>query len=299
MEVDHDLNPHEILEKTATTDIIYKIIVLGDGFVGKTAITIRFCEGQFQDDYKMTIGVNFGTKKFWYKNNTYTLQIWDIAGQERFRAFRSNYYSAALGAILVYDVTNKLTFLDLPHWVVECQSILGRIPILIAANKLDLVNSGLTDPRTGNPYTMEVSFKECEKFADRVKASFLETSAKGNLNIDNLFTHIIDGIEEGKWSDPLPIEPYQSIELGFAKVVRFLHLGDTERIYDSLIWLKQSIFQDNPYSVVLGNISEWINYLPKANLTNQVKTDLLKSINAWKHYYKQSLQDGQPVVSTT
>ncbi|MHA1404809.1 MAG: GTP-binding protein [Candidatus Helarchaeota archaeon] len=289
--------PYEILDKTENTENIYKIIVLGDGFVGKTAITVRFCENQFKDEYIMTIGVNFGTKKFRYKGTSYTLQIWDIAGQERFGAFRTSYYSAAVGVILVYDVTNKLTFLDLPNWTCEFQQLIGTKPVVVVGNKLDLPDSGQVDSRTGRPYEKQVGFKEGKCFADSINATFLETSAKGNYNIDNMFTVLVDSVDEKLFSNMLNVNSFNSIDLGFNKLYSLVSGNDVSKIYDSLMMLKHSIFQQNPYSVVLGNINEWINYLPKAPYTSEVSSLLLKSMDVWQQYYEQSLKEGEAVSS--
>lgn len=287
----------ESLSKEEKTNNVYKILILGDGFVGKTAITIRFCEGQFQDEYKMTIGVNFGTTKFRYKEDTYTLQLWDIAGQERFKVFRTSYYKAATAAILVYDVTNRLTFMDLPNWTSESQHTVGTVPLIVIGNKVDLPESGLIDPRTMDSYKKQVSYNEGKEFADSVNATFLETSAKNNYNIDIMFVGLVDAIRAKSRSKRLEIDSFSTIELGFSTIRRIINENDVGKIYDTLLRLKQSIFQNNPYSVVLGNISDWIQYVTKVPLSDQVKVALNTSIDGWHHYYPHSLEDGQAVTT--
>ena len=89
---------------------LYKIIVVGNGAVGKTCITVRTCHGQFDGEYLMTIGVEFGTKTCTIENGEIRMQIWDTAGQERFRFLQPAYYRGAHGALLVYDVTRKDSF---------------------------------------------------------------------------------------------------------------------------------------------------------------------------------------------
>lgn len=292
--------PFETLDKSTKTRNVYKVLVIGDGFVGKTAITVRFCEDRFQDDYKTTIGVDFGTKHFRYRNDTYALMIWDIAGQERFRVMRPNYYAGSLGVLLVYDVTNRLTFLDLPNWVAEIQKTIGNVPMLLAGNKMDLVNgSGELDPRTGEPYQKEVTFVDGRKFANSLNSAFLETSAKEAHNIPNLFVMLVDAIEGDVRSSVLPINTFESVQTGFEKLEEIVARGHASigGIFDNLMRLKQSIFEDNPYSVVLGNLSEWIQFLPKINYGEKVQTLLSRSIYAWKHHYSKSLQDGIPVTA--
>ena len=291
--------PYEALSKTVKTEIFFKILVLGDGFVGKTGTTIRFCEGQFQDDYKMTIGVNFGTKKLKYNKDqrTYTLQLWDIAGQERFKAFRTQYYSGSLGAIIIYDVTNKLTFMDLPNWVSEYQENQENKPIIIAGNKVDLPSSGTIDPRSKKPYERQVTFEEGKEYADSIGATFFETSAKLGQNIDNMYVAMIDSINEEKNSKFITINSFDSIESGFDMVEKLIPERNPGKIYDVLIRLKQTIFKTNPYSSVLGNMSQWIMYLPTCVMNEEVINGLSQSIVAWRKYHTTSLEEGQAVSS--
>ncbi|NHI91684.1 MAG: GTP-binding protein [Candidatus Lokiarchaeota archaeon] len=289
---------YQILDRSISTDALYKIVVLGDGFVGKTGITVRFCEGQFKEEYKMTIGVNFGSKKIKYNDKSYALQLWDIAGQQRFKLFRTQYYNGAVAVILVYDVTNKLTFKDLPNWISEFQEKMGSKPVIVVGNKVDLPESGEIDPRTKQPYTKEVSSEEGKEFAESINATFFETSAKTNLNIDNLFIQTINAIE-GKLSSKIKIiNTYNSIENGFEIIEEIIKSRQENKLYDALIRLKQSIFVSNPYSVVLGNITEWMIYLLSREMTNDIEDALIKSISAWKLYYNHSLQEGQAVQSS-
>ena len=277
---------------------LFKIIVLGDGFVGKTGITIRFCEGQFKEEYKMTIGVNFGTKQMNYKEKSYTLQLWDIAGQERFKIFRTNYYKGAMGVIIVYDATNRLTFLDIANWICEYQKIIGPKPAIIVGNKADLPSSGQIDPRTQKPYEKEVSHEELQKLAFSLNASFIETSAKTNLNINELFTRAIDLINDNVKMNPYTIESFKNVETGLHALKSILEEQNKGKIYDVLLKLKQSIFEANPYSIVLGNLSQWIEYIPRSNYNEKIKLSLDQSITAWKYYYPQSMQEGIPVSSS-
>ena len=289
---------YETLDRSETTDALYKIVILGDGFVGKTGITVRFCEGQFKEEYKMTIGVNFGSKKIGYDGNAYALQLWDIAGQQRFKLFRTQYYNGAVGVILVFDVTNKLTFKDLPNWISEFQEKRGVKPIIIAGNKVDLPDSGKIDPRTNKPYMREVSYEEAKEFADSLQARYFETSAKTNQNLDKMFTTMIDLINGKSMSKLKIIDTYASIESGFEYIEEIIRNNQENLLYDSLIRLKQSIFVNNPYSIVLGNITEWMMYLLTRKLTNEIKDALFQSISAWKLHHERSLEEGQAVQST-
>lgn len=277
---------------------IFKVIVLGDGFVGKTAITTRFCEDQFQQEYKMTIGVNFGNKTLRYKNNEiYNLQIWDVAGQERFKFLRTSYYAGAFGVILVYDVTNKLTFLNLANWTVEFQEKIGTKPAIVVANKVDLPTSGMINQMTRRYYEREVSSEDGKEFADFLNAPYIETSAKNGLNVHQLFTTLVDLIEDKGYTNELYLDSYDTIEFGFTQLEGLLYQQDVGKVYDALLKLKQSIFQQNPYSIVLGNVNAWAEYIPRSRLSRVIREKLAATITAWKVHYPQSMQEGQAVHS--
>lgn len=288
--------------KGPKVDRFFKIIVLGDGFVGKTAITTQFCEDKFDSDYKMTIGVNFGEKRFRYgpENLAYIFSLWDVAGQERFRILRTEYYAGAQAALLVYDMTNRLTFLDLYNWIVEVQKIVGNIPMVVVGNKLDLVSSGsrAKDSRTRQPYKKEVAFIEGKYFADSINGIFLETSAKKNYNIDNLFSMTVEIIEGDVQSTRISaLDPFKSVTLGFETIEQLITSDDNSKIYDALIKLKQSIFDYNPYSVVLGNLTNWIQIVPNLEFTYKVKAKFIESVDAWRAHYRDSISEGKAVTS--
>ena len=275
----------------------YKVIVIGDGFVGKTGITVRFCEGQFNDEYKSTIGANFGSKRITFQNKTYALQLWDIAGQKRFKIFRSSYYAGASCVVLVYDVTNRLTFLDLQNWICEYQKVIGPKPTVIVGNKVDLPLSGKIDPRTKEPYQKEVGYNELQKFAFELNVSYMETSAKTNHNIDQLFETAIQMVDNDVRMKKMEMNSFPSVELGFDTLTDVLDESSTEGIHNTLIRLKQSIFNENPYSMVLGNLSQWIEFIEKEDYDQHIKSNLEQTISAWKYYHPIALEDGVPVTS--
>lgn len=282
---------------SALTGKLFKVIVLGDGFVGKTAITVRFCEDKFQKEYKMTIGVNFGVKKFKYKDNVYALQIWDIAGQERFKFLRTRYYIGAVGVILVYDVTNKLTFQNLNNWGSEFQKQIGTKPAIVVGNKVDLPSTGYIDPRTKKQYEKEVSFEEGEELAQSLNAPFFETSAKQGSHINDMFMTLVNVIEEKKESQKIDLTSFKSIDYGFAQLQDLINQGFSNKIFDGLLKLKTTIFRENPYSVVLGNINQWLTYIQKVQFNRVVREKFVESFQAWKIHYPHSLEEGQAVTS--
>ncbi|MBY9009182.1 MAG: GTP-binding protein [Candidatus Lokiarchaeota archaeon] len=161
-------------------DYLFKSIVVGDGGVGKTALTLRFSKGFFTEDYKMTIGVDFHVKTISIETSEglikCKLQLWDTGGQERFSSIRPMYYRGSLGTILVFDLTNAASFEHLPQWIEEVRAnIKAEIPVLLVGNKSDL-----TDQRA-------VSAEEINNFTRDFNLYYMETSAKTGDGVGDCF----------------------------------------------------------------------------------------------------------------
>lgn len=161
-------------------DYLFKSIVVGDGGVGKTALTLRFSKGFFTEDYKMTIGVDFHVKTINIDSNEglirSKLQIWDTGGQERFSSIRPMYYRGSLGALLIFDLTNSASFEHLPGWIEEVRAnVKTEIPLLLVGNKSDLV-----DQRA-------VSLDEINTFTRDFNLYYMETSAKTGEGVGDCF----------------------------------------------------------------------------------------------------------------
>ncbi|MFX0143637.1 MAG: GTP-binding protein [Candidatus Hodarchaeota archaeon] len=161
-------------------DYLFKSIVVGDGGVGKTALTLRFSKGFFTEDYKMTIGVDFHVKTISIDSVEgpirAKLQIWDTGGQERFSSIRPMYYRGSLGALLIFDLTNSASFEHLPQWIEEVRTnVKTEIPLLLVGNKSDLV-----DQRA-------VSLEEINKFTANFNLYYMETSAKTGEGVGDCF----------------------------------------------------------------------------------------------------------------
>ncbi|TFF93864.1 GTP-binding protein, partial [Candidatus Thorarchaeota archaeon] len=129
---------------SSSYDYLFKVVVLGEGAVGKTAIVTRFSHGFFRTDYKTTIGSQFAVKNIEIPSIhgnqlTVKLQIWDVAGQSRFQILRPMYYRGSSGGLLVYDVSRRRTFIVLEEWLEELRKAIGKdIPLVLVANKTDL-----------------------------------------------------------------------------------------------------------------------------------------------------------------
>lgn len=168
---------------SSTYDFLFKIVVLGEGAVGKTAIVTRFSHGFFRTDYKTTIGSQFAVKnveivKSEREKVTVKLQIWDVAGQSRFQILRPMYYRGSSGGILVYDVTRRRTFIVLQEWLEELHKALGKdIPLILVANKTDLPDR-VVEPSEGR------------EFADSRNMPYVESSAKTGEGIIDIFDQL-------------------------------------------------------------------------------------------------------------
>ncbi|EDR29537.1 hypothetical protein, conserved [Entamoeba dispar SAW760] len=123
----------------------FKVLVIGESSVGKTAIMERFCENQFKGDYMSTIGMDFNTKTISVNGQSIKLKIWDTAGQERFRNVTTSYYRGTQGCLVVYDVCNKGSFEMLDYWIEEYKREQPNSEVVIVGNKIDSTQRDVTD----------------------------------------------------------------------------------------------------------------------------------------------------------
>jgi small GTP-binding protein len=137
---------------------IYKVVVAGDGNVGKTSLVRRYCEGKFEQSRITTLGVDFQTKVVKIGEKTIKLSIWDVAGQDRFVSFRDTFYRGAHAAALVYDVTSPATFFNLTHWRDEIQSVVPLVPMVVIGNKVDLFSVVPPDEARGWARSLNMPF---------------------------------------------------------------------------------------------------------------------------------------------
>lgn len=157
-------------------DYLFKLLIVGESGVGKTCILLRFAEDSFEETFLSTIGVDFKVREIQCRDKQVKLQIWDSAGQERFRNITSSYYRNCHGIIIVYDITNRESFTKVSEWIEEVKRYVPNAPLMLIGNKCDL-----EDKR-------QVQTVEGEDLAKRLGLVFVETSAKSSRNIDQAFT---------------------------------------------------------------------------------------------------------------
>jgi len=157
-------------------DFLFKILIIGDSGVGKSALLVRYCDDTFNDTFISTIGVDFKIKTIEVEGKNIKLQIWDTAGQERFRTITSSYYRGSHGVILVYSVTDRASFANVEKWVLEVDRYAtNSVKKLLVGTKSDLSNQRV------------VSTEEGQALADRLKIPIIETSAKTSANVNEAF----------------------------------------------------------------------------------------------------------------
>jgi len=154
----------------------FKVVLLGEGAVGKTSLILRFSENQFAPNHISTLQASFHDKKIDVDGRQVNIHLWDTAGQERFHALGPIYYRDSHGAVLVYDITDEDSFKKVQRWVMELRKMLGNeVCLYICGNKVDCEND------------RHVLRRDAESYSASVGAKHFETSAKFNKGIDKMF----------------------------------------------------------------------------------------------------------------
>ena len=163
-------------------EILYKILLLGDSSVGKSCLLKRYTDNTFLDIHISTIGLDYKLKEVKLKDGkTVKVQIWDTAGQDRFRAITKNYYKGAQGIALIYDITNQITFENVRKWIDQIkEEVSEKVPIILVGNKIDIVEKRVIKKEDG------------ESMAKEYGLLFSECSAKTGENIDSTFNQLVE-----------------------------------------------------------------------------------------------------------
>ena len=170
-------------------DELYKIVLIGDSGVGKSNILSRYIHDEFSIDTKTTVGVEFGSKIITISNKKLKIQLWDTAGQEKFKAVTNIYYKGAKGALIIYDITRRETFENINKWILELKNNEDNVIIILIGNKSDLEEN------------REVDYDIGKNFAEENNMIFFETSALSGRGVDNVFNNTCQKIYENIQKD--------------------------------------------------------------------------------------------------
>ena len=169
------------MSESKQKELLYKILLLGDSSVGKTCFLMRYADNTFQEIHMSTIGLDYKLKNVQIDDGKIVkIQIWDTAGQDRFRSITKNYYKGAHGIILLYDVTSRKTFENVKNWVNQIkEEVSDKVTIILVGNKID------------DEKNRKVTTEEGEEMAKECGLNFFETSAKSGVNIDTTFNELV------------------------------------------------------------------------------------------------------------
>ena len=182
------LNTYEGLQIETKYDHLYKIIIIGDTSVGKTALLSKYLKGIFPTSPLSTVATEFATKIIQIKEGGYIkAQIWDTAGQEKYKSITYHHFKKSVGGLIVYDITKRSTFENVKNWYNDLIT-LGEKGCIIAlvGNKLDLVEK--------NERKREVEKYEAQAYADDNHMLFFETSAYNGNNLNDIFEELLQTI---------------------------------------------------------------------------------------------------------
>lgn len=165
-------------------EYLFKLLLIGNSGVGKSCILMRYADNSFTENFFNTIGVDFKIKTITLNDQIIKMQIWDTAGQDRFRTLTSSYYRGAHGIIIVYDVTNKDSFDNVRQWMQEIEKFASEnVNKLLVGNKSDLEEQ------------REVTYDEGVELAKKFDIPFLEVSAKNATHVDDTFITMASEIQ--------------------------------------------------------------------------------------------------------
>uniref|UniRef100_A0AAQ4Q9I9 Ras-related protein Rab-35 n=1 Tax=Gasterosteus aculeatus aculeatus TaxID=481459 RepID=A0AAQ4Q9I9_GASAC len=171
-------------------DYLFKLLIIGDSGVGKSSLLLRFADNTFSGSYITTIGVDFKIRTVEINGEKVKLQIWDTAGQERFRTITSTYYRGTHGVIVVYDVTSAESFVNVKRWLHEINQNCDDVCRILVGNKND------------DPNSKVVETTDAQKFAEQMGINLFETSAKENINVEEVAHRLLV-----RWPTPRPSRP--------------------------------------------------------------------------------------------
>lgn len=161
------------------SEIKLKLITLGNSAAGKSSLLMKYFDNIFSNTYITTIGIDFKVKTLTIDDKTYKFSIWDTAGQERFRTITFSYVRNVNGILLLFDVSDRKSFLSVSQWMKDIYDIDKSFQIFLIGNKIDRVAE------------RQVSYEEAKEFADTRKIDYYEISCKRGTNVKETMDTIL------------------------------------------------------------------------------------------------------------
>ena len=182
-----------------------KIVILGEGRVGKTSILARYFKNKFNEGEQTTINPSLYEKEVEHEGKKYKLNFWDTAGQEQFNAINTIYYQNAIGALIVYDVSIFETFTKVKTWVKTLQEAVGKDTIfVVAGNKFDLVGkNGINEHES-----------EIDSYCRSQNCRHFFSSAKTGFQVDDVFNSLITSVLNKVKSGKINTRKGRRLEIG-------------------------------------------------------------------------------------
>ncbi|XP_064106574.1 ras-related protein Rab-27A-like isoform X2 [Macrobrachium nipponense] len=171
-------------------DYLIKFLALGDSGVGKTSFLYQYTEGIFQQQFISTVGIDFREKRLIYRGDGtgrpqgVHLQLWDTAGQEKFRSLTTAFYRDAMGFLLLFDLTNEQSFLDIRSWLeqLKTHAYCDNPDIILCGNKVDLSDQRIISEQRG------------KEVAEKFGLHYIETSAASGQNVEAAVNYLLDAV---------------------------------------------------------------------------------------------------------
>ena len=171
-------------------ELAIKILIIGDSRVGKTSLLLKYVDKSFPEEHISTIGVEYKEKVESRDGFNIRLQIWDTAGEERFRSITKSIYKNTHGVLFVYDITQKETFANVKHWIKDTENIDKEIKGIIVGNKIDLPDKVITKT-------------DLDEIGEKYKMPVIEVSAKEGTNVNECFDLLINELFKNKTNDQI------------------------------------------------------------------------------------------------
>lgn len=182
-------------------DVSLKVIVVGNGMVGKTSMITRFARGIMTENYKKTIGTDFMEKEITVRSSgeAIKLMLWDTAGQEMFSQLTRNYYRGAGAVVYVFSTTDRDSFLEIEKWKGKVEAECGTICQVLVQNKIDLLDKS------------SITSNEVEDLSRRMGCKLYRTCVKDNVLVDEVFDYLADTFLKQGGSSAFGVESVTSI----------------------------------------------------------------------------------------